>query len=81
MYKKHGWNGKGMFIYTTNGYNIPSSMLRNQARKHFFTELSAPTDGINIYPRIDMKAVDNSIVVGWMASQTDIFADDWIVVE
>lgn len=29
---------------------------------------------------IDMKAADNSIVIGWLASQTDILATDWVIV-
>jgi hypothetical protein len=28
-----------------------------------------------------MKAADGSIVVGWLASQTDILADDYFVVK
>jgi hypothetical protein len=31
--------------------------------------------------RIDMKAADGSIVIGWLASQTDMLAEDWVVVE
>jgi len=28
-----------------------------------------------------MKAADGSLVIGWLASQTDMLAEDWIVVE
>jgi hypothetical protein len=28
-----------------------------------------------------MKAADGSIVIGWLASQTDMLAEDWVVVE
>ena len=29
---------------------------------------------------IDMKAADGSIVVGWLASQTDMLATDWCII-
>jgi hypothetical protein len=28
-----------------------------------------------------MKAADGSIVNGWLASQTDMLADDWVLVD
>ena len=30
--------------------------------------------------RIEMRAADGTMVVGWLASQTDMLADDWQVV-
>ena len=35
---------------------------------------------INYHAHIDMKTADGTIVP-WLASQTDVLADDWIVVE
>jgi hypothetical protein len=35
---------------------------------------------INLLAHIDMRAADGSMVVGWLASQTDMLADDWCVV-
>ena len=28
-----------------------------------------------------LKTADNKLVIGWLASQTDMFAEDWDVVE
>jgi len=36
---------------------------------------------VRICSHIDMKAADNSIVPGWLASQTDMLAEDWQIVE
>ena len=38
-------------------------------------------DEIEICPHIDMKTADNKLVIGWLASQTDMLAEDWDVVE
>lgn len=36
---------------------------------------------VNFTAYLCMKAADGSIVNGWLASQTDILAEDWIIVE
>lgn len=71
-----GWNGKGMFVYLVKGSLV--NELRGEAAKH--VGQPAQGDAQVISGHIDMKAADGSIVVGWLASQTDILADDWGVV-
>lgn len=29
----------------------------------------------------DMRAADGTMVIGWLASQTDMLADDWTVLD
>ncbi|ANZ65578.1 hypothetical protein AYR62_15920 (plasmid) [Secundilactobacillus paracollinoides] len=75
---REGWNGKGMFIYLESGTLISTDRIRNLALAK-----STPDSQkyININPHIDMKAADGSIVVGWLASQTDMLANDWEIVK
>jgi len=68
-----GWNGRGMFLFL-----VPGST---------FTVNRPPLLGIypegtqiNYHAHIDMKTADD-MVVPWLASQTDILAEDWMVVE
>lgn len=79
-----GWNGKGMFIYLVNGTNVNYENLRNEAAKHLSEEGSHALGNaglrVTINAHIDMKAADGSVVVGWLASQTDMLAEDWEVV-
>ncbi len=77
---RSGWNGKGMFVYLVNGTSVMAENLRNEAKKHItplyeITEMACRV--VEIGSHIDMKAADGSIVVGWLASQTDILAEDW----
>ena len=68
-----GWNGKGMFLTLQEGSTVTGTMMRNKPAKDFYG------DGeVKICPHIDMKAADGSYVVGWLASQTDMLADDWM---
>lgn len=69
---REGWNGKGMFIYVVPGSN--------------FTVNRAPLLGIypegteiNYRPHIDMRDAEGKCGV-WFASQTDLFAEDWVIV-
>ena len=69
---RKGWNGKGMFLYLIKGGEIASAL------KYGFGEYeNEPT----ITDSIAMKTAQNTIVVGWLASQTDMLAKDWEIIE
>lgn len=68
-----GWNGKGMFLFLVPG----STFLVN--RPPLLGIYPEGTE-INYCPHIDMKTADGK-VVPWLASQTDVLADDWLIVE
>lgn len=78
---RKGWNGKSMFIYLVSGSTVPIEKLRGEAAEHLGRD-KVTNRGIrvNVGSHIDMKAADGSIVVGWLASQTDMLAEDWEVV-
>ncbi len=69
-----GWNGKGMWVAIQAGSTISSALARGGAAKGRAEEGATE---ITILPHIDMRAADGSIVVGWLASQTDMLAEDW----
>ncbi|WP_196599044.1 DUF2829 domain-containing protein [Pectinatus frisingensis] len=79
---RKGWNGKGMFIYLTTGSIIPVINLKQETAKKLFGEhaLLECDATVNIQSHIDMKAADGSIIIGWLASQTDMLAEDWRIV-
>lgn len=64
---RKGWNGKGMWLNLIHGqnYDVDAPLRFNT------TELS---------PYIAMKTADNKLVP-WLASQTDVLAEDWQIVE
>ncbi len=39
------------------------------------------TDSITFGPSARMRTADGSVLTGWLASQTDMFAEDWCIVE
>lgn len=74
--QRKGWNGKGMFIVLQEGSTVEGNMMRNAPAAEYYEGRE-----VNICPHIDMKAADDTYVVGWLASQTDMLAEDWQVVE
>ena len=66
---REGWNGKGMFVFLVPGSTF---VVNRPPLLGIYPEGTT----INYLPHIDMRAADGSIVP-WLASQTDILADDW----
>ncbi|MDB4261307.1 DUF2829 domain-containing protein [bacterium] len=73
-----GWNGKNMFVYLVNGCTLEKQLLRGEAAEALRDVLKPD---VKIHSHLDMKAPDGSITVGWNASQRDMLADDWFIVE
>ncbi len=68
-----GWNGKDMFIFLVDGSMFE---VNRPPLLGIFPEGTA----IRYQPHIDMKTADESIVP-WLCSQSDILANDWMLVE
>ncbi len=69
--QREGWNGKGMFIFLVQG----STFIVNRPPL-----LGIYPEGTEIkyHAHIDMRTADGTIVP-WLASQTDLLAEDWTV--
>ena len=66
-----GWNGAGMFLYYV-GAGVYAA--QTDVAKAFFGER------VPYKPYIAIKTVEGD-VVPWVASQTDLLANDWTIVE
>jgi hypothetical protein len=67
---RSGWNGKGMWLVKmpAEGWYVDEAFFGEKSGRNFST--------VSI---ILMKTADEKIVP-WLASQTDLLADDWGVV-
>ena len=70
---RKGWNGKGMFLFL-----VPGSTFK--VNRPPLLGIYPEGTEINYHAHIDMKTADGQIVP-WLASQTDILAEDWKLVE
>ena len=86
---RKGWNGKGMFIFMRPEDSLPTNMIVNQVKSlpESFKKWIANNygdseiDKIKFTAYLCMKAADDTVVNGWLASQTDMLANDWVIVE
>lgn len=93
---RKGWNGKGMFVFMRPadelhvGFVAKSIKSLPQSVKDYYYQDCvdehgnpldlAPDDVVKFTAYLCMKAADGTIVNGWLASQTDMLAEDWTVV-
>ena len=80
---RKGWNGKGMYLYLVRGTTVGKENLRNEASQILQNDEMAMhgTSVAKFLPHIDMRTSNGDICIGWLASQTDMLAEDWIVLE
>ncbi len=67
-----GWNGKAMYVVLQKGYPDGIPINRNTAIATGIAEGTV----IKFLPYLMMKTAGGEFVP-WLASQTDILADDW----
>jgi hypothetical protein len=76
---REGWNGKNMFIYLVpaNSYPAQTEVAKKYwAGKTDTTKAPAHIPMVPYGAYLAMKTAQEN-VVPWLASQTDILADDW----
>jgi hypothetical protein len=76
-----GWNGKGMWlalscigtraVHADNFWAPPN-------RAYAYT---LEGDHANVLPCITMKTATGEILMGWLASQTDMLGEDWEILD
>jgi hypothetical protein len=94
---RQGWNGKGMFIFMRPADELNIEFVVNkikslpQSVKDFYKQDIIDENGnqlpindddiVKFTSYLCMKAADGSIVNGWLASQTDILSEDWVILD
>lgn len=72
---RQGWNGKGMFLYYVPENKYPASRNEHGTMLGVF-----PDDMVPYGAYIAMKTAQEN-VIPWLASQTDVLAEDWCLVD
>lgn len=67
---RQGWNGKGMYLFLVNGDAV------TQAIDECYGNPAQAESSLPVLDAIYMKTADNKLVP-WLASQTDMLAEDW----
>ena len=70
---REGWNGKNMFLFLVGGSTF-------KVNRPPLLGIYPEGTEINYHAHIDMRTADGTIVP-WLASQTDMLAEDWVIVD
>ena len=75
---RRGWNGKGMYLWLLPAAQVKAEWCREP---HLKAIAEANGGEVECLASIRMKTADNKVLTGWLASQSDMMADDWMLVE
>lgn len=88
LIQRYGWNGKGMFVFMVEGSQVEihiaiqqktlSPDFRNFLLKKYQDD---PDQFLTQFNHFCMWDAGGNIVPGWLASQTDMLARDWKILE
>lgn len=88
LISREGWNGKGMFVFMRPADELDPQFIIEKVKslpKAYKNTLKNVTfqegEKIKFGAYLCMKAADNSIVNGWLASQTDMLSEDWCILK
>jgi hypothetical protein len=81
--RRSGWNDTGMLIYLNKGSvdwkeDINGHLIEGIHESLFDTGAEGTVTRL---PNINMQSAQGNTVTGWLASQTDMLAEDWEIVE
>lgn len=75
---RQGWNGKGMYLWL-----LPAAQVKAEWCKEPHLKKLAEDNGgeIEAFGSIRMLTADKKVLTGWLASQTDMLSEDWVLVD
>lgn len=83
--QRAGWNGKGMWLSLSCAPGGDAAAGRREiAAENFWSSNNSEYARKNggsavVLPCITMKTATGEILMGWLASQTDVLAEDWSI--
>ena len=75
---REGWNGKGMYLWL-----LPPATIKAEWCKDDHLRGLAEANGgeLECLGSIRMLTADKKVLTGWLASQTDMLAEDWMIID
>lgn len=75
---RRGWNGKGMWLSLSGKTAAIAHVCADDFWSPHNAEFARQLGGFApVLPAITMKTATGEILMGWLASQTDMLAEDW----
>ncbi len=71
-----GWNGKGMYLWLLPAAEVKKEWVKDPMLLSVFGD----RDTLSCLGSIRMLTATGEVLTGWLASQTDMLAEDWEIV-
>ena len=87
LVRRKGWNGKGMFLFLRPWDSLDDGFIIDTVKSlpwsfKKWVKVHPNDEGERFFTQyICMKAANGSIVNGWNATQVDMLAEDWVLVD
>ena len=76
---REGWNGKNMFLFLLPASDGISTKVIHDPALRDVIESELGGDTFDALGSIRMFTADKKILTGWLASQSDMLSEDWVV--
>jgi hypothetical protein len=74
---RKGWNGKGMYLWLLPATEVKKEWIKDPMLLSVFGD----RDVLSCLGSIRMLTATGEVLTGWLASQSDMLAEDWRIVE
>lgn len=75
-----GWNGKGMYLWLMPGAMVKSEWCKEPHLKKLADENGGEIDCLGTIRMFTVNAEGRrAVLTGWLASQSDMLAEDWVL--
>lgn len=75
---RSGWNGKGMYLWLLPASKVKAEWCKEPHLKQLAEENGGEVEALG---SIRMLTADKKVLTGWLASQTDMLAEDWTILD
>lgn len=72
-----GWNGRGMYLWLLPATKVKAEWCKEPHLKQLAEDCGGEIEALG---SIRMLTADRKVLTGWLASQTDILAEDWQII-
>lgn len=70
---RNGWNGKNMYVFLAGDVEFHTDAD--------ISEFYMSADGVCVTPMLVLRTAQGNLQPGWLATQSDLLAEDWYIVE
>lgn len=75
---REGWNGRGMYLWFLPAAKVKAEWCREP---HLKAVAEANGGEIEALGSIRMMTAQKQVLTGWLASQSDMLAEDWTLLD